>query len=243
LAKALAAAQAEIEPALRDSENPFFKSKYADLASVWRAIRGPLSKHGIAVVQAPQETDGQTVAIKTILLHESGESIEGMLRMVPKDTSPQAMGSCITYARRYALAAMVGVCPDDDDDGEAAQGRAVRDQIADRMTQPPPKKAPAKAPRPSAATSESPEWKAFCDACYERARKDLNARPLSGEDIYRIAKDIQAIEPSLANPEKSQAERIAGATKWLKDQGRLAVCVDDESNEPVVRAERVAGTE
>lgn len=121
LAKALAAAQAEIEGAVRDSANPFFKSKYADLSSVWDACRAALTKNGLAVIQAPKAKEA-TVTVTTMLLHESGEWVAEELTATAKDDSPQAVGSIITYLRRYGLSSMVGVAPEDDD-GESAQHR------------------------------------------------------------------------------------------------------------------------
>lgn len=120
LAEALAKAQGQITGALKDSSNPFFKSKYADLASVWDACRGPLSENGLAVIQTT-EKDDSGITVKTTLAHSSGQYISGVLTMRPKDDSPQAYGSCLTYARRYALAAIVGVAQVDDD-GNAATG-------------------------------------------------------------------------------------------------------------------------
>lgn len=119
LAEALAKAQGMMKGALKDVTNPYFKSKYADLSSVWEACREALSSNGLAVVQT-NETD-DAVVIETVLLHSSGEWIAGRLRMIPKEPTPQGVGSCITYARRYALAAMVGVAPEDDDGNEASK--------------------------------------------------------------------------------------------------------------------------
>ena len=121
LAGALAKAQGGITGALKDSANPFFKSKYADLAACWDACRKPLSENGLAVIQTT-EIRGEFVSIVTLLAHESGEWIRSRLPMKPKDFSPQAVGSTMTYARRYALAAMVGLAQVDDD-AEAAQQR------------------------------------------------------------------------------------------------------------------------
>jgi hypothetical protein len=121
LAGALAKAQGKITGALKDSANPFFKSKYADLASVWDACRGALSENGLAVVQLT-ESDDSGVYVITTLAHSSGQWMRSRLRLTPKDSTPQGMGSAITYGRRYALAAMVGVAQVDDD-GNAASGR------------------------------------------------------------------------------------------------------------------------
>jgi hypothetical protein len=126
IAEALSKAQGKIEGAIKAAENPGFKrgnsaSKYADLSSVWDACREHLSTNGIAVVQAPQ-TDGPKVTVETLLLHASGQWIRDALSATAAAAAPQPIGSAITYLRRYALAAMVGVAPADDD-GEAAEGR------------------------------------------------------------------------------------------------------------------------
>ena len=121
LAAALSKAQASITGALKDSANPFFKSKYADLASCWDACRKQLTDNGLSVIQTT-DIVADTVVVRTTLAHSSGQWISGILPVKSKDDSPQAQGSGITYARRYALAAMVGLAQIDDD-AEAAQGR------------------------------------------------------------------------------------------------------------------------
>jgi hypothetical protein len=122
LAKALSLAQGEITGALKDSANPFFKSHYADLASCWDACRVALSKNGLAVTQFPTTQDGSTF-LETTLLHSSGQWMRSSLIIRAKDDTAQAQGSGITYARRYALCAVVGVAQVDDD-GNAASGRS-----------------------------------------------------------------------------------------------------------------------
>lgn len=119
LAEALAKAQGAIQGAIKDQANPYFKSKYADLSSVWDACRKPLSENGLAVVQTTCGYDPDSVTVETLLTHLSGEWIKSTLTMRPVKADPQGIGSCITYARRYSLAAMVGVAPEDDD-GNAA---------------------------------------------------------------------------------------------------------------------------
>ena len=121
LAAALSKAQASITGALKDSANPFFKSKYADLASCWDACRKPLTDNGLAVIQTIEAGEGRAVLVTT-LAHSGGEWIKSYCPILTKDDSPQALGSAITYARRYALAAMCGLAQVDDD-AEAAQGR------------------------------------------------------------------------------------------------------------------------
>jgi len=127
LAAALAKAQGQIQAASRDNENPHFRSRYADLASVWNACRVALSLNGLAVVQGPALAD-RGVSVTTRLLHSSGQWAESTLILPMDKATAQGAGSAITYARRYALAAMVGVAPDDDDDGNAASQPAQQQQ-------------------------------------------------------------------------------------------------------------------
>lgn len=126
LTKALSLAQAEIKGAVKDSNNPFFKADYADLSSVWDACREALTKNNLAIFQ-PTDVSDQGVVVETVISHESGEWVSGRLLIHPTKNDPQGIGSAITYARRYALASMVGVCPADDD-GEGAMGRDKKDK-------------------------------------------------------------------------------------------------------------------
>jgi len=120
LASALAKAQGEMRNAPLNKVNPHFKSKYADLAAVRDAVAPVLAKHGLAVTQTTALQDGVFVLLTT-LRHSSGEIVESVypLPMVPEQ--PQKMGSALSYARRYSLAAMVGIASDEDDDANAAQ--------------------------------------------------------------------------------------------------------------------------
>jgi len=120
IAKALCKTQATVEAVKKDANNPFFKSKYADLASIWHAIREALTSNGLSVLQEPS-TEGNKVRITTTLIHTSGEYVRSMLEVVAVKVDPQGIGSAITYARRYALGSIVGIAPEDDD-GNAASG-------------------------------------------------------------------------------------------------------------------------
>jgi hypothetical protein len=120
LAKALSQAQGEIEGAVKGNVNPAFRSKYADLGAVWDAIRAPFAKHGLAVVQAIRATE-HGVACETILMHASGEFLGEVFEVPVMKRDSHGFGSAATYSRRYALMAMVGIAPIDDD-GNAAAG-------------------------------------------------------------------------------------------------------------------------
>lgn len=119
LAKALSAAQTEMKNAAKSSNNPFFKSKYADLAEVRDACLPALNSRDIAVVQGPISRR-QKAGVRTMLVHGSGEWVACTALVTPKDEGPQAYGSVISYLRRYSLAAMAGVATEDDD-GNAAE--------------------------------------------------------------------------------------------------------------------------
>jgi hypothetical protein len=121
-ATAMAKAQSQIKTALKDSKNPHFKSSYADLTSVWDACREALTNNGFSVVQRTDFDYGEVWLI-TMLLHSSGEYLESRYPLRPVKQDPQGFGSAITYARRYCLAAIVGVVADEDDDGNAASQR------------------------------------------------------------------------------------------------------------------------
>ena len=121
LAKALVAAQAEMGGAVKDSANPFFKSKYADLTSVVRAIKEPFANHGLAYTQFPICAENRA-GVVTRLLHESGEWLEEEFTMPLVKNDPQGFGSALTYCRRYALQALAGI-PAADDDAESAMLR------------------------------------------------------------------------------------------------------------------------
>lgn len=128
LAKALAAAQAELKPVAKNRENPHFKSKYADLAAVVEQSSPVLAKHGLSVIQAPerewQETsDGfkPTDSLTTTVIHISGEYIQFSTPLYVGDRpTAQAYGSAVSYSRRYAYGAALGIVTDEDDDGNAA---------------------------------------------------------------------------------------------------------------------------
>lgn len=119
LAEALAKAQGAMAAAKKDSTNPHFKSRYADLAAVWEAIRAPLAENGLSVLQRVS-TSQEGVTVETMLLHASGEWVQDRCWMPVAQQTPQGFGSAITYARRYSLSALVGVAADEDDDGNAA---------------------------------------------------------------------------------------------------------------------------
>jgi hypothetical protein len=127
LAKALSIVQGKLTYAKKDSKNPFFKSNYADLESVWDACRDLLSSNGLAVSQFPglySDLD-KSMSLVTILTHESGEWLSQEMSVPVSKVDPQGSGSALTYMRRYALAAVVGVVQADDDGNAASSPKPV----------------------------------------------------------------------------------------------------------------------
>lgn len=123
LAEALSKAQSKFTGAVADSDNPFFKSKYADLESVWQAVKGPLTENGLCIVQLPVVSDKENeIGMVTQLMHTSGEWIQGEFSIPIVKRDPQAVGSAITYCRRYTLQAILCI-PSVDDDAEGAMER------------------------------------------------------------------------------------------------------------------------
>ena len=125
LAIALSIVQGKLTYAVKDSNNPFFKSKYADLESVWDSCRNLLSENGLAVMQFPGEYYDGTMHLTTILTHKSGEWIGQDMSVPVTKPDAQGAGSALTYMRRYALAAVVGVVQADDDGNAASAPKPV----------------------------------------------------------------------------------------------------------------------
>jgi hypothetical protein len=166
LAKALAAAQGEMNAASKDATNPHFKTRYADLASIMDACRGPLAKHGLSVTQLPGRDEAGQVTLTTTLMHASGQYIGSTIGVRPAQENPQVVGSILTYLRRYTLASVVGVVSDDDDGEVASQ----------------PVRTASMAPRPQTARAEytreepvvpPPDVKARLDATAKRVADRL----------------------------------------------------------------------
>lgn len=165
LYSALSKAQSQMRPAELDKVNSHFKSKYASLAAVWDAIREPLTKNGLAITQT--FVAGERLTMLTRLTHTSGQSLESFYPIEPVRNDPHGIGSAISYARRYAISAIVGLTADEDDDGNAASPNPA-----------------AKKPEPKAAAPVvAPKSQAAAPAKNDAERSELFAR------IGKIAKD------------------------------------------------------
>lgn len=151
---ALAKAQGEIKNAVKDSTNPHYRSTYADLASIREACWEALTKNGICPVQMPVNGEGSNIGVVTVFGHSSGQWIESTIYVAPTKFDAQGVGSVITYLRRYALAAMAGVAPEDDD-GNAAVGRPSENASAAQRVQGTPRATLASTVRSNVAAAPS----------------------------------------------------------------------------------------
>lgn len=132
IANALVAAQMEMEKALKQANNPHFRSKYADLGNVMDACLPALNKHGIALIQPTGENEHGRY-VETKLLHgESGESLSCRVPLIVAKNDMQGYGSAVTYARRYGLMAMAGIAPEDDDGNAAAKAAPKKERPKDQ---------------------------------------------------------------------------------------------------------------
>lgn len=199
LSSALSKAQGEIEGAVKDKQNPAFRSRYADLGAVWDAIRAPLAKHGLSVVQMPHSADPTSFCLVTRLMHSSGEWLEGDYPLNPTKHDPQGYGSAITYARRYALMAVLGVAPEDDD-GNAASGRIT-----------PPKAEPAKPVISNELKEAANALKARIDAASSAKALDLI--------LKNGAETLDALPEATATFLRDYAAKRRGAYASPADEG------------------------
>lgn len=127
LATALNAFQAELVTVGKNSNNPFFKSKYADLADIMLTAQPVVTKHGLSVVQLLDNLDGKP-ALTTHLIHKSGQAVSATIPLILAKEDPQGVGSAITYMRRYGYAAALQIVIDEDDDGNRASSAQAKPQ-------------------------------------------------------------------------------------------------------------------
>lgn len=181
ITKALVKFQSEISGVEMNAINPFYKSKYADLITIIKTAKPILTKNGLAFTQLvnKDETGG---VITTMLMHESGQWLAANTNY-PINGKPQEQGSAITYMRRYALAAILGIAADPDDDGEAAQkiNSPIDGALEEEM-------------RNSGAEFKSKdESKAACDV-YIKALEDLDKSEVTAVNRSHIATRLKAAE-------------------------------------------------
>lgn len=133
LAMAMSKAQGEMGGAVKAKNNPFFKSKYADLSAVIQAVKEPFANNGLSYVQFPIN-DNEKIGVETILMHSSGEFLSTSYTVKANKQDAQGAGSVITYCRRYALQSIAGIPSEDDDgNGNAASNKKTKDYTVNQF--------------------------------------------------------------------------------------------------------------
>jgi len=211
LAKALVKFRGIVKTIGFDSSNPHFKSKFASMAAIHKAINPWLTECGLTVLQQPiNPPEGHGVGVRTIILHESGESIESDFFLPTMKNDPQSAGSSVSYARRYAISGVLGLVTDEDEDGEAAMGR--RDAVM----------APAK---PKGAREKSRKQPAMSAENRDKLKEAADARILKVgtpdtpqiEPLRFAAKALGKSSPiELVDSEFDQALKFVGT--WVPDE-------------------------
>ena len=195
LYNAIVKAQSQIKTASKDAHNSHFRSKYADLGSVWEAIKQALHSNGLAVVQLTRIHESGAPVLVTRIIHVSGEHIEGEYPLVCKDpTDPQKLVAAMTYARRAALSAALGVIADDDD-GNTAAGHTASPSVAKPAAAPTTAKAP---------TNAMTDLFAAHKLEYPKAVEDLIGKPVkewSENDKTTAREAIKKLQAGKAWPE------------------------------------------
>lgn len=212
LAEALVNLQAALPVLPKDTSNPFFKSKYTSLDTITELIFPIMTKFGFAWVTMPGIDEGSGVPVLNYrLLHVSGESLDGSMQLFLKNQDPQGQGSAITYARRYAITAVLGLVSDEDDDGNAAQAAAKAAKTID----PPAPEEPAKDVREDVEPISKDQITSLMNAIKIKSNnkatketaiealnqlagtiRDVPFTDLTHEEGEKLAKQVAALKPS-----------------------------------------------
>lgn len=219
LSAAMARAQAKLGHAAKRSENPTHRSRYADLAAVIDVLRAPLAEEGLWFLQPISFDEHGLVEVSTVICHASGEQLPaGVVVLRPMGDGPQAVGSAISYARRYGLSAAFGIAAaGDDDDGEKAEGRGPLTLVEKKGEEDP---KPAESIRQVMEDRKEPERQAAAPAGSldpERVKAKLGKTPRRS-----LGEDALANVTSLALLQEDDGKRLAmlqGAWRKLKLQG------------------------
>lgn len=217
ISKAIAASQRQMLPAKKNKSNPHFRSSYADFGAVIQAIE-PIWDNGLSFVQAPSvDPESGLVSVETILMHESGQWISAVTSCRPgrngNDFSAQAIGSAITYLKRYSLQSLLGI-PSADDDGEQAMGRGRAPQVRSSNSR------PKKSAPPASEFNEKGHHKSWTE--HEQRRFCAQVREIANRGYG----DVKGWCISLGRPKPSamtQEKRDALVNHLRTESGREAL--------------------
>jgi hypothetical protein len=218
LAQALAKAQKSYKPLKKESTNPYFNSKYADLAAVLESTKDALADNNLAVIQLSSYVDNKAV-VRTVLAHESGEFILEDLALPNKKDDAQGIGSSLTYGRRYAYSSIVGVSADSDDDGAGAT---------------------------SGKSPENPTPKALPKVNQIPAKGKDNPRPAEEKKVEAKPQPAPAQEPAKEVAKQEEADPKPDKQEWAAIQLRVRDLVEASNGQGEVLRnfiKRTAGTQ
>ena len=241
LAVALAQAQGKLEVAKKEADNPFYKSKYADLAACWDACRKPLADHGLSVCQIPTG-DHEDMGVWTYLIHASGQFIGGRLSVKLAKIDPQVIGSIITYFRRYALGGIIGLSAEEDDDANMAAAAANRVERP-RKTPPPPANRPPPQPvlppqqaqEPTPSPPQSPPPAKSDEVMTDAQRRMIYARMKAGgltDEQMETATKRYGVHKTMLPTKKMASEFIDYLDVVISDLVQQVPGDDDIPREP-----------
>lgn len=205
LAGALSKAQSEMGHAAKDAKNPHFRAEYATLASVLDAVRPVLAKHGISFVQPAGDDDRGNVVVETVLFHSSGQWMRSDISCAPSKRDAQAIGSVVSYLRRYSLCSMVGIAQADDD-AEGEQDRRKAGRGADVQVPPPQRQKP---PAPQQSPAPTDFW----------SSDTLRIAAQDAKDLFAKLRARAAEAPTLESIDKLEADNADGLNA-MPDAGR-----------------------
>lgn len=214
IGQALLAVQAALPDVRADGANPHFRSRYVTLDALLRAVRPVLNEHGVVLVQAPTTIGDGQPALRTVFLHAaSGEALEETMPLFLPKTDPQGFGSALTYARRYALTALLGVAEEDDDANKASGGEPSAVRVV-----------PPGAPVAAAGRGTEPPSPPVDDA--ETSR-------LTGR-LFELADMLDARETAAAAVKKHRGDHDPGEhQRWLMKQiGTMAAAAKQRERPP-----------
>jgi len=247
IALAMVKVQAALKPAVIDSDNPFYHSRFASINAVWDACRELLTDNGLSVVQTTDEAalPGHVIIVTT-LLHRSGQWIRGRLSLPTqrvdkqgnlKPPDPQSCGSAITYGRRYGLAAIVGICADEDDDGEGQMGRGKAPAKGKASAKKPAASKPKPEPKRSAEgllcpDCAGPMWDNRPDRAKDKADIEAGTRTKKARPAWKCKdkacdgfwwdSDPDGEKGAASKPEATQDDSLLGQAKRILAQSMIA---------------------
>jgi hypothetical protein len=259
LAAALAKAQPKFGSAIKDANNTFLNSKYADLNAVWNAVKDVLPEYGLSIVQAFEPMPDTSICLETILLHESGEYISGSI-VIPFSSDAknpaQAAGSAATYARRYGLAAILGIVTEDDDGhGGGAQEKQTtnraRNTSANKPTQKPTNTPVEKTSAPAAgskifvglAKKREAELVELCKTLNQLGDEPFDDKKWSGPNLDAFSQD--RFDKPLGKLDAEEMETLIVELQGRIDEAneRAAIQEDSGTGRPPAKVPDTAETE